>query len=271
MFLDSTTTSTAANSSNSSPLSSSSTEHQKAKGQQNLWAEENIVLQLDGVSYEQAYEKNRCAVSDLQSLIATLGSVFEEMLEEAAKLPNNIVTDFHAKTVPSIGIRDYMARLSKFAHCSSECFIFALIYIDRFTEKHPNFVINAFNVHRLFITSLVVATKFFDDRYYNNEYYAKVGGVSNAEINMLEIKFLHSLNYKLHVSPKTFYEYRSRLIPLPVPVQVQVEVPKPTAPPVLAQPLPRLVRRPLSLNSSSYGNKTATAAAETTAPPVINH
>eukprot|EP01016_Furgasonia_blochmanni_P010840 TRINITY_DN1468_c0_g1_i2.p1 TRINITY_DN1468_c0_g1~~TRINITY_DN1468_c0_g1_i2.p1 ORF type:complete len:401 (+),score=130.03 TRINITY_DN1468_c0_g1_i2:3-1205(+) len=257
-----TNNSTAANSSNSSPTTSTcSVADQKVAAMQSL-NEENIVLQVDGVSYEQAYEKNKCAVSDLPSLIGTLATVFEEMMEETSKFPNNIVTDFHAKSIPPIGVRDYLTRLSKFTHCSPECFIFALIYIDRFTERHPNFVINSFNVHRLLITSLVVAAKFFDDRYYNNEYYGKVGGVSNVELNLLEIKFLHSLNYKLHVTPKTFYEYRSRLIPVPVP--------KPTAPPVVASQ--RLARRPLSLNSNTYlsSKSSSVVVAESTAP-VSNH
>ena len=47
----------------------------------------------------------------------------------------------------------------------------------------------------------MLAAKFFDDRYYNNEYYSKVGGISNAEINLLEREFLHYINFRLYVSP----------------------------------------------------------------------
>jgi hypothetical protein len=37
----------------------------------------------------------------------------------------------------------------------------------------------------------MMAAKYYDDRYYNNEYYAKVGGISNNEINSLEREFLY--------------------------------------------------------------------------------
>ncbi len=38
---------------------------------------------------------------------------------------------------------------------------------------------NIFILCRLLITSIMTAAKFFDDKYYKNEYYAKVGGISN--------------------------------------------------------------------------------------------
>ncbi|KAK9291959.1 hypothetical protein L1049_019911 [Liquidambar formosana] len=44
-------------------------------------------------------------------------------------------------------------------------------------------------------------------RGYNNAYYAKVGGVSTAEMNSLELKFLLSLEFRLHVTPEMFSEY----------------------------------------------------------------
>lgn len=50
-----------------------------------------------------------------------------------------------------------------------------LIYMDRFIQRN-DFALTALNVHRVAITSVMVAAKFFDDQYYNNAYYAKVTG-----------------------------------------------------------------------------------------------
>lgn len=58
----------------------------------------------------------------------------------------------------------------------------------------------------------MLAAKFFDDVYYNNEYYAKVGGISNKEINQLEIEFLNYINFNLYVDPVLFFRYRQRLL-----------------------------------------------------------
>lgn len=48
-------------------------------------------------------------------------------------------------------------------------------------------------------------------RFFNNAYYAKVGGVSTAELNRLEMKFLFSIDFRLQVPLETFGRYCSLL------------------------------------------------------------
>jgi hypothetical protein len=38
--------------------------------------------------------------------------------------------------------------------------------------------------------SILLSTKVFDDEFYKNAYYAKLGGVSTSEMNTLEVEFL---------------------------------------------------------------------------------
>jgi len=66
-------------------------------------------------------------------------------------------------------------------------------------------------VHRVAITSILLAAKFFDDAYYNNSYYAKVGGVLVSEMNRLEVEFLFRINFSLHVSPDLYNKYHAEL------------------------------------------------------------
>ena len=90
------------------------------------------------------------------------------------------------------------------------------------------------NVHRVVICAVLLAAKFFDDAYYNNAYYAKVGGVLVSEINGLEVDFLFRINFSLHVPPEEFEKYRVELLqqqltpvvePIyPAPVRVSPEV-----------------------------------------------
>ncbi|OVA12563.1 Cyclin PHO80-like [Macleaya cordata] len=49
-------------------------------------------------------------------------------------------------------------------------------------------------------------------RFFNNAYYAKVGGVSTAEMNKLEINFLFSLDFRLQVTVATFKKYCLQLM-----------------------------------------------------------
>jgi hypothetical protein len=53
----------------------------------------------------------------------------------------------------------------------------------------------------------MLAAKFFDDQYFNNAYYAKVGGVPCGEMNSLEIEFLFMLNFNLFGATETFQQY----------------------------------------------------------------
>jgi hypothetical protein len=100
----------------------------------------------------------------------------------------------------------YCRRILKYASCSNSCFILSLIYIDRLIQRN-SFVLSELNVHRVVITSILLAAKFFDDAYYNNAYYAKVGGV-----NGLEVDFLFRINFSLHFTPQEFEQYRRELL-----------------------------------------------------------
>ncbi|TKY68882.1 Cyclin-U4-1 protein [Spatholobus suberectus] len=114
---------------------------------------------------------------------------------------------FHGLTRPNISIQSYLDRIFKYANCSPSCFIVAYVYLDRFTQRQPSLPINSFNVHRLLITSVMVAAKFMDDMNYNNAYYAKVGGITKIEMNFLELDFLFGLGFHLNVTPGTFQAY----------------------------------------------------------------
>jgi len=71
------------------------------------------------------------------------------------------------------------ARIHKYASCDPECFVLALVYIDRLIQRN-SLLLTSLNVHRIIITAIMLPAKFFDDQYFNNAHYAKVGGVSKV-------------------------------------------------------------------------------------------
>ena len=121
-------------------------------------------------------------------------------------------TRFHAVKVPAISILDYLRRLQKYFACSAECFVLSLVYIDRIIKDHPDFVVSQYNVHRLVVTAVMLAAKFFDDLYYSNAYYAKVGGVKTSELNLLEVTFLKMVDWHLFVTLEEFEQYKSHVL-----------------------------------------------------------
>eukprot|EP00804_Cyclotella_cryptica_P020662 CCRYP_003472-RA/>CCRYP_003472-RA protein AED:0.35 eAED:0.35 QI:758/1/1/1/0.5/0.33/3/116/393 len=148
------------------------------------------------------------------AVVKVLAVVLERLVGANAHLSEEDkgqVTKFHALRAPVIGIGPYLQRIHKYASCSKECFILALIYIDRLIQRN-NFLLTELNVHRVVITAVLLAAKFFDDAYYNNAYYAKVGGVLVSELNSLEVEFLFRINFSLRVAPDVFDKYNSELI-----------------------------------------------------------
>jgi len=122
------------------------------------------------------------------------------------------VTRFHAVRAPQLSIHDYLMRIATYFQCSHECFVLGLVYIDRIVKIHPEFTICSLNIHRLLVTSVMLGAKFFDDVYYSNSYYAKVGGVRTQELNALEALFLRLIEWRLHVLPTEYEQYRNQVL-----------------------------------------------------------
>lgn len=54
----------------------------------------------------------------------------------------------------------------------------------------------------------MLSAKFYDDRFFQNSYYAKVAGISHEEFNHLERVLIFLLDFKLIIDPLLFFTYR---------------------------------------------------------------
>lgn len=111
--------------------------------------------------------------------------------------PGSPLLAFHARNIPSISIQSYLTRILKYCPMSSDIFLSLLVYFDRMShspsedksgrgsclftstrqfmgDEHQPLSIDSYNVHRLVITGIVVASKFCSDVFYTNSRYAKV-------------------------------------------------------------------------------------------------
>lgn len=95
---------------------------------------------------------------------------------------------FCAEREPAVSLKKYVDRLVHYMRCTPECFILAMSYIRRVADA--GFPIHLRTVHRLVLTSMVVAAKTRDDHYYSMTYYAQVGGVVVSDLNTMELRFL---------------------------------------------------------------------------------
>jgi hypothetical protein len=85
-------------------------------------------------------------------------------------------------------------------------------YIDRLCALYPDFTINTLTVHRFLITAATVAAKGLSDSFWNNSTYARVGGVRVAELKLLELEFLHRVDWKIVPDPEVLVAYYRGLV-----------------------------------------------------------
>jgi len=91
--------------------------------------------------------------------------------------PSSILS-FHARHVPSISIEAYLLRILKYCPTTNEVFLGLLVYFDRMSKLGTpagvggtsaavgprGFAIDSYNVHRLIIAGVTVASKFFSGK-----------------------------------------------------------------------------------------------------------
>ncbi|GER31586.1 cyclin family protein [Striga asiatica] len=121
------------------------------------------------------------------------------------------LSPFDGVRPPAISLEKYVERIYKYTGCSPSCFVVGFVYIDRLLHRFPDSPVASLNVHRLLITGVMVASKILDDMHYNNAFYARVGGISNTELNKLELELLFLLDFGVSVSPRVFESYCEHL------------------------------------------------------------
>ncbi|CAD8187352.1 unnamed protein product [Paramecium octaurelia] len=146
------------------------------------------------------------------NVIYAIAKVLEEIVKETDIIESPIQTVFHTNKKPQISIYKYIERIKMYSYCSNECFVLALIYIDRVQERNQDVVINSYCVHRFLLACLLMSIKYNDDDYYKNDYYSRVGGITLQELNTLEQELLTLLDYQLFVSQNQYYYYKEKLM-----------------------------------------------------------
>ncbi|KAK2650167.1 hypothetical protein Ddye_017656 [Dipteronia dyeriana] len=147
----------------------------------------------------------------LEKLVARNDQLAADDLTVTPQLAGKSLNAFRGVRAPSISIPKYLERIYKYTNCSPSCLVVGFVYIDRLSHKHPDSLVVSLNVHRLLVTCVMVASKMMDDVHYNNAFYARVGGVSNAELNRLELEMLFLLDFGVTVSSRVFESYCSHL------------------------------------------------------------
>jgi hypothetical protein len=151
--------------------------------------------------------------SDLGDLLKNLfiNSACPEAINNGTTHPSTF--KFQCREIPQFDIRLYLSRLLKYIDFSGETMLITLVYLARIQRTHPSFPINVRTIHRLMLVGLLVSSKFFDDSFASNTRYAHIGGISLAEMNMLEFEFLFALTgFNLTVTKQEYSQVYSAVV-----------------------------------------------------------
>jgi hypothetical protein len=137
-----------------------------------------------------------------------IGTVIEKSVKyhEVNKTKEKKDSNFCSKEIPNISITNYILRLTKKINIEPSTLILGIIYFDKICNK-GNIILSFLNVYRLILISLVLAIKFNEEYFETNEFYSKIGGLSNKSFNKLEIAVLKILNYKLYIKKDIYDNY----------------------------------------------------------------
>ena len=153
-------------------------------------------------------------VKEGRRILQKISDLLTDICEESKKEPNLFYKPlkcFYSKNIPLISIKDYLEHIYKYTKLNTSTIILILIYIDRICNIHKC-KLCYYNIHKLILGSMIIAIKYNEDEYYSQKFYAKIGGVTLAEICNLEYNFLSLINYNLFVNDNLFSKYNDFIL-----------------------------------------------------------
>jgi hypothetical protein len=140
-------------------------------------------------------------------LIQSISNIMEDIIDPEIDEPKK--TSFDNKIIPGISINYYIKRILKYCLINHSTAVFCLILIDRIPEE---FLVSRFNIHKIILASMLIASKINEDKIHTNAYFSRVGGINLFEMNTLEIDLLNLIQFNLFVNEGTYRQYDSHVL-----------------------------------------------------------
>ena len=151
------------------------------------------------------------------NLIKSISNALTTILEENEKLQNyrDIIKKqgkmaFSANSIPRISLEDYLIRIQTYSGIEKNTLILALILIDHICKK-TNLILTYYNIHRVLFGSILISIKYNEDTYYDNKFYAEIGGVDLKELKIIEYSILELNDFNVFVNNREFEKYLKSL------------------------------------------------------------
>ena len=111
----------------------------------------------------------------------------------------------------------YLRRILKYSQCSPSTVLVGLLYLQRLRESYTvaedtPLRLTSFNIQRLLLTAVMLASKFLDEPVVSNKQWALIGDMKAQEMNALELEMLWRLRFTLNVTREEYDECFDALI-----------------------------------------------------------
>lgn len=120
-----------------------------------------------------------------------------------------------------LDLSHFVAAVFRHSKVSYSVLLTALLYILRFRHAFSNNPLDVMNISKclpssntvlvVFVSALVLSSKFLHDRHTSNLAWASHTGISSAEINRGEIFFLNVIQHQLSVDQTAFHKWMTIL------------------------------------------------------------
>ena len=99
-------------------------------------------------------------IPDDATMLLQISAVLQQLCDQNSDLRAKCPTIFDSVAKPTMSVHCYLIRIRRYTKFDSLCFLVALAYLRRLCEQHgPSFCPTHHNIHRLFITAVLVASK----------------------------------------------------------------------------------------------------------------
>jgi len=156
--------------------------------------EDSLILKENDETQETEKEVIIC---EDESLMKYLVEVTEILLESIWKSSQII----QPRLCPLNEYLSHIIQQSKISLYTLKCAIIYFVRISRqLQDKRWETKIRLFCGRRMFLGSVIIASKYLYDRTYSNSMWARLLGLDIKEVNNIQMDFLEALNYDLYIS-----------------------------------------------------------------------
>ena len=164
-----------------------------------------------GTTAHEAEALMKLDAAKQEPLVAVIAAMLQETVERNDRSNKQSTLSSFCGRRPPLAAAAFVTRVAKYSGASPCCFAAGLIYLERMKKRDASVCLTSANFQRLFLVSVMCASKFLDDFYYSNKHWAEVGGLQTAELNKLEIEFLFRMGFSLHMQREEYDWYAEEL------------------------------------------------------------